>query len=338
MKYTVTLQPSGHTFAVDDNQVLLDAALEQGVVLPYGCRNGACGSCLVRVVTGTVEYPSGELPDSLNQIDTEGGYAVLCKAIAQSDLVVEAKEIDAAKDIEIKILTVRVESKKKLNHDVVQLKFKLPDEERLQFLAGQYIEILLNNGDSRIFSLANAPHDDEFIELHIRHVEGGEYTTYIMHEMEEKASIRIRGPLGSFFLREDSSRPVIMLAGGVGFAPVKGIMEHVRGTGVNRDIVLYWGARSREDLYMNELAESWAEQDNISYVPVLSEPKDGDDWQGRTGFVHQAVIEDIADLSEYEIYVCGPPLMVEAAKESLVKSGLDSDNIYYDSFDFGNKN
>ncbi len=337
MKYTITLQPGGHSFAVEDDQLILDAALEQGVVLPYGCRNGTCGSCVARVITGIVDYPNNELPSSLNEADIADGYALLCKAIAQSDLVIEAQEISVAKDIEIKTLSTQVESKIKLNHDVIQIKLKLPAEERLQFLAGQYIEILLNDGDSRVFSLANAPQNDKFIELHIRHVEGGEYTTYVMNEMQEKASIRIKGPFGSFFLREDSDKPVIMLAGGVGFAPVKGIMEHVLATGSNRDIVFYWGACSREDLYMNELAESWAENENVHYIPVLSEPKNSDDWQGRTGFVHEAVMQDFSDLSEHEVYVCGPPVMVEVAKESFATIGLNSDQLYYDSFDFAHK-
>lgn len=337
MKYTVTIQPSGHTFEVAEDQLILDAALEQSIALPYGCRNGACGSCRTRVVTGMLDYRDGELPSALNHGDAEDGYALICKATATSDLVIEAKEIGAAKDIEIKTLPTRVVEKKLLNHDIVQVKLKLPASARLQFLAGQYIEILLKNGESRSFSLANAPHDDEFIELHIRHIDGGEYTTYVMKEMQEKALLRIKGPLGSFFLREESERPIIFLAGGVGFAPIKGIMEHIIGTGIERNISVYWGVRTREDLYMHELAESWAQHDTISYIPVLSDSVEGDGWTGRTGFVHDAVVEDHDDMSAYEIYACGPPVMVKAAEEAFVALGLDSDHLYYDSFEFSHE-
>jgi CDP-4-dehydro-6-deoxyglucose reductase len=214
------------------------------------------------------------------------------------------------------------------------LKLKLPMSERLQFLAGQYIDILLKDGRRRSFSLANAPHDDALLELHIRHIQGGFFTDHVFNEMKEKAILRIEGPLGSFFVREDSDRPLILMAGGTGFAPIKGIVEHLIAQESNRPIHIYWGARDKADLYLNQLAQQWsAEHSNIEYTPVLSATKDTS-WQGRTGFVHQAVADDHKDLSTHEIYACGPPAMIDAGRKAFNNNGLDEDFFFTDAFTY----
>jgi CDP-4-dehydro-6-deoxyglucose reductase, E3 len=217
------------------------------------------------------------------------------------------------------------------------LHLQLPASERLQFLAGQYIEFILKDGKRRAFSIANAPHDAEFLQLHIRVIPGGVFSAYVANEMQEKAILRLEAPFGNFFLREDSQKPIIFVAGGTGFAPVKGIIEHMLHNNIKRDIILYRGARVVEDLYMHELCEKWAEfTPHLTYIPVLSEPAAGDNWQGRTGLVHEAVLADFKDLSGYQAYVCGAPGMCEVAHHTFVAQGLLADEFFSDAFTFAN--
>lgn len=334
MSYTVTIQPSGHQFSVDAGESVLDAALRQGFNLAYGCRNGACGSCKGKVLSGQLHYGDAE-PTALDDGDTQNHMALFCQAIPDGDLSIEAHEIGAIKDIPIKTLPCKVSKLERLNHDVMLLELKLPATERMQFLAGQYVDFLLADGRRRSFSIANAPHQDDVIELHIRHIEGGRFTSEVFDKLKLKSIMRIEGPLGSFFLREDSNRPVILMAGGTGFGPIKGIIEHSLAANINRPLHIYWGVRAKEDLYMHDVAQAWANQyAHIHYTPVLSEPKDGDNWQGRTGFVHDAICTDFEDLSNYEIYGSGPPVMIHAGTEAFAKQGLDLDYYYSDTFEF----
>lgn len=334
MSFIVTIQPSGHQFTCEDDETVLDAALRQGYALPYGCRNGACGSCLGRLLQGEVDYGAVK-PPAINEQEIAEGKALFCQALPLSDLEIEVREIGAAKDIVIKTLPVRVIGLNRLNHDVMEMRLKLPATERLQFLAGQYIDILLKDGRRRSFSLANAPHQDAYLELHLRHVPGGVFTDHVFNEMKEKALLRIEGPLGSFFLREDSERPVILVAGGTGFAPIKGIIEHAIAHGDTRPMILYWGGRAREDLYLDDLAQGWADAHaNISYVPVLSEPGADDAWEGRSGLVHEAVVADHPDLAGFDVYMAGPPPMIQAARAAFGAHGLPDEQLYYDAFDY----
>ncbi len=334
MSYSVSIESSEHVFQVNEGEAILDAALRQSIALPYGCRGGGCGACKAQLVKGSISYPDG-LPNGLSEEDHNKGFALLCQATANSDLVIKSKELSAADEIEVKILPCRVKEKTQLNHDVILIKLQLPKTERLQFFAGQYINFLLKNGSHRSFSLANAPHDDEFIELHIRHIPDGKFTSEVFEEMKEKDMMRIEGPLGSFYLREDSQRPIILMAGGTGFAPIKGMIEHALKVGCTQPIHLYWGVRAKEDLYMHDLAESWTKQNPlIRYTPVLSDAKEEDHWSGRTGLVHAAIMEDYPDLSQYEIYGSGAPAMVYAGRDEFVKNGLDLDHYYSDAFEY----
>lgn len=334
MSYSVRIESTEHVFKVEEGESVLDAALRQSITLPYGCRGGGCGACKGKLLEGSISYPDG-LPDGISQDDHDKGFALFCQAVPNSNLLVESKEVQAAEEIQVKILPCRVQEKKQLNHDVILIKLLLPKTERLQFFAGQYINFLLKNGTHRSFSLANAPHDDEFIELHIRHITDGKFTGEVFDEMKEKDMMRIEGPLGNFYIREESQRPIILMAGGTGFAPIKGMIEHALKVGLERPIHLYWGVRSKEDLYMDDLAKSWTKQNPlIRYTPVLSDSKDEDNWTGRTGFVHLAIIEDYADLSQYEIYGSGAPAMVYAGRDEFVKNNLDLDHYYSDAFEY----
>ncbi len=333
MPYQVTLQPSGHQFTAEADETILEAALREGFALPYGCRNGACGACKGTVLAGTVEhgeYQAGILKDE----EKARGRALFCRARPLSDLTLEVKEIGAARDIMVKTLPCRVEQMEKRADDVMVLKIKLPANERLQFLAGQYIDFQLKDGRSRSYSLANPPHDDALLELHIRHVPGGLFSAQVFSVMKARDILRLKGPLGSFFIREDSDKPMIFVAGGTGFAPIKGVLEHAFAAHMDREMVLYWGARARKDLYMAELPQRWAaEHPNFSFIPVLSEPAPDDAWPGRTGNVHAAVLADFSDLSGYQVYVSGAPVMVDSARETFTRSrGLPEDQFFADSF------
>ena len=335
MSYQVTLQPSQHQFATDSETRLLDAALAAGFNLPYGCRNGACGSCKGKILSGIVDYGQYQAAKLTEQEKTQG-YALFCVAKACSDLVLECREVGGLKDIAVRTLPTRVQEMQKLAPDVMLLKLKLPANERLQFLAGQYIDFLLKEGKRRSFSIANAPHDDEFITLHIREVPGGHFTGHVFGAMKERDILRFEGPHGSFFLREDVERPVVMLAGGTGFAPIKAVIEHAIKIGYTQPITLYWGARTKQDLYMHELAQSWVGAlPGFRYVPVLSEPAAGDEWDGRTGFVHQVVMADLPDLSGHQVYACGGPAMIDAAKEDFTRQcRLPIEHFHADSFTY----
>jgi len=333
MSFKITLQPSGHSFEIDDNEVVLDAAIRHGLSLQYGCRNGVCGACMGKVVDGEVAYDKG-LPGAITEAEDAVGQALLCCARARSDLVIEAREIGSASEVKVRKMPARVVRLERLADDVIRLYLKLPDTERMQFLAGQYIDIILPDGRRRSFSIANAPHNDEFLELHVRLIEGGEFTAHVFNRMQEKDILRIEGPFGSFTLQESSERPMIFIAGGTGFGPIKAIIEHAIQEGIERPMFLYWGVRARQDLYLNELPETWQQRDNFTYVPVLSAAKDSDQWPGRTGFVHEAVLEDFASLTSYEVYASGPPVMVEAVRQGVALKGLAGKYCYYDSFEF----
>ncbi len=333
--HSVTLRPSGHSFDVADGVTILDAALDAGFNLPYGCKNGACGACKGKVLAGAVDHGAAQ-EHALSAQERADGMALFCCAKPQTDVTLEVREIGAAKDIPVKILPCRVQLLERVADDVMVLKLKLPTNERLQFLAGQYIEFLLADGKRRAFSLANAPHCDDLLELHIRHIPGGNFTDHVFHGMKLKDIMRIEGPLGSFFLREDSEKPIILVAGGTGFAPIKGLVEHALHIGVKRPMHLYWGAKDRAGLYLHSLAESWAAvHSHFRFTPVLSEPEAG--WSGRTGLVHQAVLADHPDLSAFQAYVCGAPAMCETALKDFTAQGLPKDELFADVFSYAPK-
>jgi CDP-4-dehydro-6-deoxyglucose reductase len=329
----VRLEPSGHTFSVAAGETILEAALRQGVGLPYGCRNGACGACKGMLRSGELAY--GDYQErALHPQEKAAGKALTCCTRPLTDIVFEVRELTGAKDLAIRTMPARVEKVEKPADDVAILYLKLPAGERLQFLAGQYVDILLKDGKRRSFSMANAPHDDQFLQLHVRKSPGGAFSRIVFEEMKERAILRFEGPLGTFYLREDAGKPILFVAGGTGFAPIKAIIEHAFEIGIDSPMVLYWGVRSRKDLYMPDLPIAWQKaHPGFTYIPVVSDPLPDDAWQGRTGFVHQAVLDDFSDLSGYQVYACGAPGMTDVARATFVaERGLPEDEFYCDAF------
>lgn len=334
MNFRVKVEPSGHEFTTEADECILEAAERQGIALPYGCRNGLCGNCAGSLISGSVSYPD-DIEDTFEGKPDD--YCLVCQAVPSSDITIRVHEVEGEGEVEIRTLPCRVDKKEQLAHDVIRIYLRLPDDQRLQFLAGQYLDFLLADGRRRAFSIANPPHDDTTIELHIRHVPGGEFTDYVFNDMPEGSIQQIEAPMGGFYLREDSVRPLILMAGGTGFAPLKGIIEHAFHIGIERPMHLFWGVRSERDIYLPDLPARWAnERENFRYTPVLSEPTGS--WQGRTGWVHEAVVKDYPDMSPFDLYMSGPPPMVFAGRDAFIAAGLPQEHMYSDVFEWAKDN
>jgi len=332
MSFQITVQPSGRQFVCEEGETVLGAAIRQGVGLPYGCKNGACGTCRGKLLSGSITHGAHQ-EKALSVHDEENGGALFCCATPHSDLQIEAREVLGVGQFPIRKMPARVTGIRKAADDVVVLTLQLPANDRLQYLAGQYLEFILRDGTRRSYSMANAPHLDENLTLHIRHMPGGVFTDHVFNAMKERDILRFEAPLGTFFLREDSVRPIVLLASGTGFAPIKALVEHSIHSGSARPITLYWGGRRPRDLYMQDLCEEWARSvPNFQYVPVVSEPAAEDGWSGRTGFVHLAVLADLPDLSGYQVYACGAPAMVDAARTDFAAAGLPDEEFFADAF------
>ncbi|HVT35805.1 MAG TPA: 2Fe-2S iron-sulfur cluster-binding protein [Nevskiaceae bacterium] len=338
MSHRVTLADRSTGFDAEPQENLLAAGLRQRLALPFGCRSGTCASCRVRLLSGQVEYPVA--PPALSAAEIDAGYILMCLAQPRSDLSIELHQPPQLDAIRPRTLPCRVQQQRMLAHDVIGLILKLPksndSSSAFRFLPGQYIDFLLDGGRRRSFSIANAPAPDlsgEVLELHLRVTPQGRFARWVLEEMPARAILQFEGPLGAFYVREDSARPLLFVAGGTGFAPIKAMIERQLALGSARPMHLYWGARSRRDLYLHDLAAEWAAQHaRLRYTPVLSEPDEG--WTGERGMVHEAVLRAQPDLRGYEAYLSGPPVMVRTGKLAFAAAGLDSDHLYYDSFDY----
>lgn len=334
--FQITVQPSGRAFEAQEGEAILAAAIRTGVGLPYGCKDGACGSCKCKKLSGSVEH-GGHQSKALSAEEEEAGYVLTCCARPLTDVVLESRQVTDESAYPIKKLPVRVASLTRASHDVMVVRLQLPAADTFRYHAGQYIEFILRDGTRRAYSMANAPHTQEGapgVELHIRHMPGGRFTDHVFGAMKEKEILRVEGPFGSFFLREDSDKPLVLLASGTGFAPIKALIEHMQHKGITRPTTLYWGGRRPADLYMDAwIRERLAEMPHLRYVPVVSDAQAEDGWTGRTGFVHQAVMDDFADLSGHQVYACGAPIVVDSARVAYsAERGLPPDEFYADAF------
>ena len=334
--FQITVEPSGRQFSAAADTTILAAAIQAGVGLPYGCKDGACGSCKCKKISGEVTHDSYSA-NALTPAELANGYVLTCRASVQTDVVLESRQVTSANTFPVKKMPVRVGAFEKLSHDVMRVPLQLPANNVFKYFAGQYIEIILRDGSRRAYSIATPPHLQETapgLELHIRHMPGGLFTDHVFGAMKEKEILRTEGPFGSFYLREDSDKPIVLLASGTGFAPIKGLLAHMQHQGINRPVSLYWGGRRPDDIYeaawVQELA---ARMPHLTFIPVVSDAQPDDHWTGRTGFVHQAVLDDFADLSGHEVYACGAPVVVDSARTSYTTlRHLPADAFYADAF------
>ncbi len=336
MSFRITLEPAHREFGVDRDEAILAAAIRQGVGLPYGCRDGACGSCKSRLLSGRVVHGPHQAK-ALSADEEAAGLILTCCASPQTDCLVEARTVPGAGEHPVLKMPSRVLSIERAAADVIVLRMQLPANQNFQYRAGQYVEFILRDGSRRSYSMANAPHQlgtPPAIELHLRHMPGGKFTDQAFSTLKEKDILRLEGPFGSFFLREDSDQPLVLLASGTGFAPIKALIEQLQAKGSTRQAVLYWGCRRKADLYRHAWClQQAAAMPNLRYVPVLSEPTADDAWTGRTGLVHQAVMADWPDLSGHQVYACGVPVMVASAQRDFVeRCGLPAQAFFADAF------
>lgn len=332
----ITVQPSGRTFSAQAGETILEAAIRNGIGLPYGCKDGACGSCKCQKLEGDVLHGDYQAK-AMSAEEAAAGLVLTCRAQAQSDVVLESRQVTDESAFPIKRMPVRVSTRTQLSHDVMRLQLQLPANDPFRYHAGQYIEFILRDGARRAYSMANAPHTQAqtpSIELHIRHMPGGRFTDHVFGALKEKEILRIEGPFGSFYLREDSDKPIILLASGTGFAPIKALIEQLQFKGSTRPVHLYWGGRRPADLYMDTwVHEQVGAMPTLRYTPVLSNTLPEDGWTGRTGFVHQAVLDDFADLTGYQVYACGAPIVVDSARHSYTQErNLPAEEFYADAF------
>lgn len=334
MAFQVTFQPLGRQIEAESDETVLDAALRQGISLPYSCRDGACGTCCASLLDGKTEY----LKTPTKVLDDAGVTRTLflCCAQARSDLLLDCPQASLLTGSPPRTFPARVQRMTRAAREVMIVELKLGAGQRLNFQAGQYVDILLGAGRRRAFSLANPPRVADLLELHIRHIAGGQFTGHVFNSMRERDIVRLRGPLGGFYLREESSKPALLVAGGTGFAPIKSIIQDAIDRGSQRRLHLFWGVREREELYQRQLAEQWAaEHTNIQFTPVLSDSPAVEDWTGRRGLVHEAALAEYEDLSGFQAYVCGGPAMIEAARRDFIAQGrLPEEEFFADAFDF----
>ena len=332
--FQVTIEPSGRSFGANPDETMLAAGIRQGIGLPYGCKDGACGSCKCKKVSGTVVHGAHQ-NKALSPEEEAAGLVLTCCGVAHSDVVLESRQVTSEGAFPIKKLPTRVNLLEKKSSDVMLIKLQLPANDSFSYHAGQYVEFLLRDGARRRYSMANAPHTlAAGLELHIRHMPGGKFTDHVFKIMKEKEILRIEGPFGSFYLREESAKPIILLASGTGFAPIKAVLEHMQFKGITRPATLYWGGRRPVDLYLDGWVQAQlAAMPNLHYVPVISDALPEDNWAGRTGFVHQAVLDDFADLSGHQVYACGAPIVIDSARAAYVaQASLPEDEFFADSF------
>jgi CDP-4-dehydro-6-deoxyglucose reductase len=332
MSFHISIQPSGQTYEVAPGQTILDGALDQGFMLKHSCREGTCGSCKGKVLSGEVDHAGSPL-EALSQAERDQGLALFCCAKPRSELVIDAPEVTQVRGISVQQIAGRVASIEKVSDDVAILRLMLPPEHSFNYLPGQYVQVLLKNGQRRSYSMATSVLRDNQLEWHVRHMPNGTFSGHVFTALKPRELLRLEGPFGGFFLR-DTDSPMVFLASGTGFAPIQALLEQLQQVNNRRPVYLYWGGRKRSDLYRH--AELLALEKQLSwlrYTPVLSDPEPDCDWNGATGFVHKQVMKEFSSLRGFEVYACGAPIVVDSARADYVRElGLDSERFYADAF------
>jgi CDP-4-dehydro-6-deoxyglucose reductase len=328
MPFTVTLDHSGRQFVVNADESVLDGAARAGVALPWRCRYGDCGSCRATLLEGSCAPIYEDAGD-----DVDSREVLLCRVRATSDLRIAAREVVAVEDIPCQHFEFEVADTSLLAPQVMDLTLKPAGGEPMRWLPGQYLEVILDDGRRRAFSIANAPNAEGIVHLHVRNVAGGGFTSFVFEHLRPGMRLSAEGPLGTFVPHEASNRSMIFVAGGTGFAPIKAIVEHFLALGSTRPMHLYWGARSSDELYLRDEVEGWTAQSPwLQFHGVIS--GDGSADGLRRGLVHEAVLADHPHLGAHEVYLCGPPAMVDAGRHAFVDAGLPDHRLYFDSYEY----
>jgi CDP-4-dehydro-6-deoxyglucose reductase len=335
--FTVRIEPHGREIRVRPEQNVLDAALAAGLNIPHSCKAGHCGSCRARLLAGEIHYPRGR-PAGLTANEAARGRVLLCQALARSDLVVETRLVARAPEVEIKRMPCRVAARTLLAPDVLRIDLRLPAAEALEFRPGQYLDVLLDDDRRRSFSIASPPHDAGTLELHVRRVAGGGFTGRLFDELPVGSLLRIEAPIGQFAY-EPGPAPLLLVAGGTGFAPIKSILRHELETqpaaSAGRPVHLFWGARQAVDVYEDALVQRWAgEHPRLRFTAVLSEAGQAAAPHHRLGLVHECVLREYPDLAGCDAWVAGPPGLVEAVRREFIAAGLPEERLRFDSFDY----
>lgn len=323
---TVTLS-NEKSFLCEPGVTLLDSAKKNGVVLEYSCRSGRCGICIAHAhgVTEVIRHDESIL--SAEQVAQ--GYILTCCRTASSDVRLNIEDLSQFADIKSKTLPCRVDSFQRLAEDVIEVVLRLPPRDPLNYLAGQYVDIIGKNGVRRSYSLANAPRQDGKLKLQIRQVEGGVMSQYWFGELAVNDLLRLEGPQGTFALRNTEPANLIFLATGTGIAPVKAMLEQLKDESAqvqNKKIWVYWGGRYMSDIYLQlDFGKL-----GVSFIPVLSRPDTS--WRGREGYVQDVLATDGLDLADSVVYACGSERMIQSAREKLLVLGLPQRHFYSDAF------
>jgi NAD(P)H-flavin reductase/ferredoxin len=333
MNYKIRIQGAdGPSFEARQGQSLLDAAAEHGIELPYSCRKGVCGNCRGRVLEGQL-IPGTEGGGHETGIQAPDEH-LFCRAQAASDLLIAPREWRPVEIGARKIHTVRVFRNELVASDVSKLTLRLANGVRAKFAAGQYLQVVLPDGQRRAFSMANAPHDNDHVQLHIRHMSNGGFTATVVPELKKGDTLQVELPHGDFCLRAASARPLLFIAGGTGFAPIKSMIDSLLKTRSARPITLFWGARNPLGIYATEVIAKWQKlRPDLRFEPVISDPIEASAWPGCRGLVHETILESFASVKDYDVYACGAPIMVQATRHSLqTLRGLPAEQFFSDSF------
>lgn len=317
---------NGKTFQAGSDTSILESARQQGVALEHSCRTGRCGVCKAKVNSGKTVVLQTE--ESLTSQDESNGFILTCCRAAKTDVELDIEDLGGLGGIQTKTLPCRIDSLQYLSDDVIEVVLRTPPASRLEYLSGQYVDMIGKNGLRRSYSIANAPRADGKITLQIRKVEQGEMSQYWFEEAKASDLLRMEGPLGTFCLRKSNVTQLILLATGTGIAPVKAILEQLAETPELQtfsNIYLYWGGRTEADIYWQPKFQKLP----LSFIPVLSR---SDSWTGRKGYIQQAVIEDDVKLQNAVVYACGSEAMIHSAKQQLEVAGLLAKNFYSDAF------
>lgn len=332
MPYTVAIPAAEKKFSVDDNEPLLDAAMRNGVLVPFSCRGGSCGACEASLLSGEVSYPNNKLPPALTPTAAQKGLVLMCQARACSDISLAVQEWPTTAN-PARPFPARIAKLNRVTHDVMIVHLQLPPNQKLDFVAGQYLDVLLPNQKRRSFSIANSPDSDGFIELHIRHVPGGLFTDPLFNSTKEKSVLRLEAPHGFFCFDHHAVTTPVFVAGGTGLAPIQSIIDSLLDSGYDRPIHLFFGVRGEQDIYAAETLARWNRHENVTAIPVLSEPSG--EWTGATGWVtDQAANLLKQNPTNHNVYMAGPPAMINAGRTLFTTLGIDSSQISCDSFDY----